>query len=119
MSFLDVLWPRRRDAAALNPTHIFDQYVNAVGAMEVTAPTADDEKLLEQSWKIFDNEAARRTSIDARAAALMPAISLTATLVVGVITLLKETTLPLYALAVILVTLILALVYLLRTMYLL
>ena len=120
MSLLGVLWPRRSNPADLNPTNIFDGYIATVATMAAAAPAADDEKLLDQSWKIFDNESGRRTSIDTRAAALMPAISLAATLVTGVgFTVLKDTTLPVDALAVILATYVLALVYLVRTMLLL
>jgi len=120
VSVLDFLWPRRSTAAELNPAHLFGNYTNAVNGMAAAAPSPDDVKLLAQSWKIFDNETGRRTSIDTRAGALMPAISLAATLVTGVgFTVLKDAALPIDARSVILVTYVLALVYLLRTMLLL
>jgi hypothetical protein len=120
VSVLDFLWPRRSDVSDLNPAYYFASYENAVYDMERAAPSADDPKLLAQSWKIFDNEAGRRNSIDTRAGALMPAISLAATLVTGVgFTVLKDATLPIAAQWVILATYLLALVYLVRTMQLL
>ena len=88
--------------------------------MENGPPSADDEKLLANSWKIFDNEAIRRNSIDTRAAALMPAITLAATLVTGVgFTVLKDASLPASARWIILLSFLLSLVYLIRTMLLL
>jgi hypothetical protein len=117
MSLLDFLWPQRNDPAAINPAQSFAVYENAVHDMERAAPSADDPKLLAQAWKIFDNDAGRRTSIDTRAGALMPAISLAATLVTGVgFSVLKEAALPAEARWVILATYVLALIYLVRTM---
>jgi hypothetical protein len=120
MSLWDILWPRRSDPAAINPARIFAPYEEAIGDMEKAAPSADDPTLLTQSWKIFDNDAARRSSIDTRAGAIMPAISLAATLATGVgFTVLKDTTIPLNARWIILATFVLALAYLVRTMFLL
>jgi hypothetical protein len=119
MSLWDLLWPRRSDPAAINPAHLFAFYENAIYDMERVAPSTDDPTLLTQSWKIFDNDAGRRSSIDSRAGAIMPAISLAATLSTGVgFTVLKDTTIPLDARWVILATFVLALVYLVRTMFL-
>ncbi len=120
MTLVDVLLPRRSNPATLNPAPVFAAYRTAVDAMERAEPSADDAKLLAQSWKIFDNEAARRNSIDTRAGAIMPAISLAATLVTGVgFTVLKDVTLPVDARWAILATYLVALVYLVRTMLLL
>jgi hypothetical protein len=110
------VWPRCSATEILNPPPIFAGYQQAVDDVEHAAHSDDDEKLLTQSWKIFDNESARRTSIDTRAGAIMPAISLAATLVTGAgFTVLKDTALPLNARWVILATLLTALVYLGRT----
>src|ERR1700682_3092673 len=115
-----VIWPWRRSPAMLNPDAVFAAYLGAIGATENGPPSADDEKLLANSWKIFDNEVARRNSIDTRAAALMPAIPLSATLVTGVgFTVLKDASLPASARWIILLSFLLSLVYLIRTMLLL
>jgi hypothetical protein len=98
----------------------FTRYTSAVRALEETPLTADDEKLLAQSWKLFDNETARRNSIDSRASAIMSAIGLAATLVTGVgFTVLKDASIPLMARVMILLGYVLSLVYLVRTMLLL
>ncbi|HLG83063.1 MAG TPA: hypothetical protein VKY22_18775 [Bradyrhizobium sp.] len=120
MSIITFLWPMRSDTADLNSPAIFTGYRQAVTDIERGTPSADDEKLLAQSWKIFDNESARRTSIDTRAGALMPAISIAATLVTGVaFTVLKDTALSPMARWGVLATIAGALVYLIRTMLLL
>jgi hypothetical protein len=120
MSLCAFLWPRRSNPDVLNPAGPFGSYERAINDMAAAAPSTDDPKLLAQSWKIFDNEAGRRTSIDTRAGAVMPAISLAATLVTGVgFTVLKDATIPIDARCVILATYLLTLVYLVRTMLLL
>ena len=68
----------------INPPAIFEKYDNAVDAIGETPAAADDPKLLDLSLKLFDNDANHRASIDARAAAMMSAITLAATLVTGV-----------------------------------
>jgi hypothetical protein len=68
----------------LNPPAIFQTYEAAANTIEATAASADDPKLLDLSLKLFDNDAGRRASIDARAGAMMSAITLAATLVTGV-----------------------------------
>jgi hypothetical protein len=120
MSILSQFWPVRDDPARINPADIFQIYEDAILGMEQGSPSADDSKLLAQSWKIFDNEGARRTTIDSRAAAMMPAISLAATLVTGVgFTVLKDESIPVLARCIILASFLLALLYLVRTMVLL
>jgi hypothetical protein len=116
MSIGDVLWRRVGAPATINPQEHFDTYEKAIIAIERGPPSVDDPKLLAQSWKMFDNEAARRGTIDARAAALMPALGLAATLVTGVgFTVLKDATIFVGARWIVLATLVLALVYLTRT----
>jgi hypothetical protein len=118
--FFYFLWPWQRKSATLNPDDVFAGYGNSIDVMEAVPLTADDEKLLAQSWKLFDNETARRTSIDTRAAAIMSAIGLAATLVTGVgFTVLKDVSIPSIARVFILMGYVLSLVYLVRTMLLL
>ena len=114
---IDIIWLRRSKPSDINPPYLFAGYENAIFDMERAPATNDDPKLLAQAWKVFDNDGTRRNSIDGRAGALMPAISLIATLVTGVgFSVLKDTTLPPDARYVILATLLLSLIYLLRTM---
>ena len=116
MSILSWIWPRQDAPAVINPEAIFQTYESAIETMSNGLASADDPKLLAQSWKIFDNEAARRNTIDSRAAAMMPATNLAATLVTGVsFTVLKDDTIPFVARCIILGTFVLALVYLVRT----
>lgn len=113
----DFLWPRQAVEQNINPQAPFAKYEAAIEDIRNAAPTSDDPKLLAQSWKIFDNEAARRNSIDTRASAMMPAISLAATLVTGVgFTIFKDATLAASATLIIMATYLVALVYLVRTM---
>jgi hypothetical protein len=120
MSICYLLWPWRKSWDELNPAEIFRNYVDAVGVMVNTQPSADDEKLLAQSWRLFDNENARRNSIDTRAAAIMSAIGLAATLVTGVgFTVFKDAAIPFAARVIILVGYLVSLAYLVRTMVLL
>jgi hypothetical protein len=120
MSFWYLLWPWRKNSATLNPNQIFARYVNAIDRMAKTPPSADDQKLLAQSWKLFDNESARRNSIDSRAGAIMSAIGLAATLVTGVgFTILKDASIPPVARLIFLLGYMPSLVYLVRTMLLL
>ena len=63
---------------------MFAKYDDAVRTVERGAPSPDDAKLLDLSATLFDNDAARRASIDNRASALMPAITIAVTLVSGV-----------------------------------
>jgi hypothetical protein len=90
--FTEVIpWPTAKQT--LNNPNVFNPYTTAVNAIEQTAPSADDPKLLDLSLKLFDNDASRRTSIDSRAGTMMSAITLAATLVTGVgFTTLKDTT---------------------------
>ncbi len=114
------LWQWCDDPVAVNPPAIFKTYDDAIEKMETDPASNDDTKLLAQSWKIFDNEGARRTTIDSRAAAMMPSLSLAATLVTGVgFSVLKDDTIPVPGRWIILAAFLLALVYLVRTMVLL
>jgi hypothetical protein len=120
MNLCYLLWPRRKNSATLNPADVFGRYVTAIDGMANTPPSADDEKLLAQSWKLFDNESARRNSIDTRAAAIMSAIGLAATLVTGVgFTVLKDVSIPPLARLIFLLGYVPSLAYLVRTMLLL
>jgi hypothetical protein len=120
MSLCQFLWPRRRASTELNPDRHFGGYSADINAMANDPPSSDDQKLLAQSWKLFDNEAGRRNSIDTRAAAIMSALGLAATLVTGVgFTVLKDTSVPPAARWIILLFYILSLGYLVRTMLLL
>lgn len=120
MKILDMIWPRCSNPGGLNPADIFACYKKAVDDIEQAGPSADDSVLLTQSWKIFDDESSRRSSIDTRAGAIMPAISLAAALVTGIgFNVLRDATLPMHAQWIILATYVLALTYLVRTMLLL
>jgi hypothetical protein len=120
MSLWYLLWPRQNNPATLNPDEVFARYVGAIDRMANTPPSADDQKLLAQSMKLFDNESARRNSIDSRAGAIMSAIGLAATLVTGVgFTVLKDVSIPPVARVIFLLGFMPSLVYLLRTMLLL
>jgi hypothetical protein len=120
MSMCDFIWPRQTDALKINPVKPFAAYEDAIKQISGAAPSTDDPKLLTQSWKIFDNELARRNSIDTRAAAMMPAISLAVTLVTGVgFSVFKDATLTVVASLIIMTTFLVALIYLVRTMVLL
>jgi hypothetical protein len=121
MTMCRFLWPRRGNVDDVNPPYAFAGYENSVYDIEHAGPSAeDDSTLLAQSWKIFDNESTRRNSIDSRAGALMPAIGLVASLVTGIgFTAFKDAAIPLNPRWVILVTYVLALIYLVRTMLLL
>jgi len=68
----------------LNPPAIFDGYAQAIDAVANTAELTNAAKLLDLSTKLFETDGARRLSIDSRAASMMPAIALAATLVTGV-----------------------------------
>jgi hypothetical protein len=78
------VWPRPATIADINPDDIFARYREAVEQIKSETGSSHDDKLLEISWKLFDNDADSRNSIDSRASALMPAITIAATLVVGV-----------------------------------
>jgi hypothetical protein len=120
MSLWYLIWPWRTNPATLNPDGIFARYVGAIDRMSNTPPSADDQKLLAQSMKLFDNESARRNSIDSRAGAIMSAIGLAATLVTGVgFTVLKDVSIPPVARVIFLLGFMPSLVYLVRTMLLL
>jgi hypothetical protein len=111
-----MIWPRQNNPATINPPAVFAPYTNAVNTIETAPPTSDDTKLLAQAWKLFDNESARRTAIDARASAAMPAITLAATLVTGVgFSVLKDTSIPTNAQWVIVATYLVTLLFLVRT----
>jgi hypothetical protein len=117
MSIRDFLWPERSKESDLNPETLFRTYEDAVAQISAKKPTADDAKLLAQSWKLFDNEAGRRATIDSRAAAIMPALSLVVTLITGVgFTVLKDNTISLGARSVVFAAFLIALIYLIRTM---
>jgi hypothetical protein len=120
MNPVSLFWRARGKEAELNPAEFFQRYDDAITELENGKATADDSKLLAQAWKIFDNEWARRTTIDTRASTLMPAISLAVTLVTGIgFTVFKDRTISLDARFVILLTFVLSLLFLLRTMLLL
>jgi hypothetical protein len=115
ISFLfEEVVPLSTSDAQLNPAAEFQRYDQAVAAIEATAASADDPKLLDLSLKLFDNDAGRRTSIDSRAGAMMSAITLAATLVTGVgFTAFKDTSgLSHQAFWAMFLTFILALIYL-------
>jgi hypothetical protein len=120
MKISSFIWRKRGKPAELNPEVLFGAYENAIADIESGRATGEDTKLLAQAWKIFDNEGGRRTTIDTRASMLMPAISVAVTLVTGIgFTVLKDNTISMDARVAILITLVLALFYLLRTMLLL
>ena len=76
----------------LNPPSVFEEYDKAVANIEKKEANGNDEKLLDFSMKLFENDASRRAIIDSRTSGMMTAISLTAALVTGVgFTTLKET----------------------------
>ena len=81
--FLELV-PLPISESELNPPGIFDKYEAAVATIKAGAATADDEKILNLSLKLFDNEVARKASIDSRASAMMTSITLAAALVTGV-----------------------------------
>jgi hypothetical protein len=83
-ALVDFVWPRLRKETELNPASVFAAYDEAVSTIEHRTPSKDDAQLLDLSAKLFDTDAARRTSIDNRASALMPAITIAVTLVTGV-----------------------------------
>jgi hypothetical protein len=83
-TLVDFVWPLRRQESELNPAVVFAAYDDAVRIIEPGTPSSDDAKLLDLSATLFDNDAARRASIDKRASALMPAITIAVTLVSGV-----------------------------------
>jgi hypothetical protein len=117
MSILGFLWPMRAEEGVINPEELFHNYEASLTEIEKGKPTTDDVKLLAQSWKMFDNETGRRTTIDSRASAIMPALGLVVTVVTGVgFTILKDNTISLDARIVILAAFVIALVYLVRTM---
>ena len=116
MKILSFIWRRRGEDAEFNPELIFRAYEESISDIESSGPTSEDAKLLAQAWKLFDNEGARRSTIDTRASMLMPAISLAVTLVTGIgFTVLKDNTVSVDARVIILTTVVLALFYLLRT----
>lgn len=84
MSVCDQIWPCRGSPNQINPDGVFQSYRDAIAALEREPILDDDPDLLAKSWKLFDNDKDRRSSIDSRAAALMPAIGLAATLVTGI-----------------------------------
>lgn len=113
---IDLIWPLQNDPATINPPAVFAPYTAAVATIAADPATSDDTKLLAQAWKLFDNESARRTAIDARASAVMPAITLAATLVTGVgFSVLKDTSIPTNAQWAIVATYLITLLFLVRT----
>lgn len=84
LAALNEIWPRATAEVELNPTDIFSQYDDTISQLTASTRPTDDEALLNFTTKLFDNDAARRTSIDTRAGALMPAITIAVTLVSGV-----------------------------------
>ena len=114
------LWPRRRDLHSINPDLLFDRYNRAIDQIQSKKPSSDDERLLELSWKLFENDAARRMSIDTRAGMLMPAVTLAATLVIGVgLSVIKDAhQIPHIELVLILITYAITLIYFTRTAFL-
>jgi len=105
----------------LNPAAIFDGYAQAIDAVANTAELTNAAKLLDLSTKLFETDGARRLSIDSRAASMMPAIALAATLVTGVgFSTLKDTSgLSIAAFCAMSFTLLITLVYLVLTVVLL
>ena len=101
----------------INPPDIFAKYSDAIDAIAHQGTTGDDDKLLDLSIKLFENEAGRRASIDDRASGMMAAISLAAALVTGVgFTTFNNTNgLPDFVVASIFATYAIALVYLTAT----
>lgn len=117
---LNLIWPTTASETEINPSTVFAIYDQALEKLRRGRPTSDDPKLLDLSWQLFDKEAARRSSIDARAGILMAAPALAASLIVGVgFTTLKGLVTSTDAqTVVILVTYVLVLLYLFRTMFL-
>ena len=107
--------------AELNPADVFAAYTSAIDLIEGKPPTEDDPKLLDMSLKLFDNDGARRATIDTRAGTMMSAITLAATLVTGFgFTAFKDTsTLSGDAFWAMFVTLVVPLLYLTATVWLL
>jgi hypothetical protein len=91
-SLIEEIVPRYPKDADSNPKNVFEKYEKAVQAIEGSAPTADDPKLLDLSIKLFDMDAERYAWINSRATTMLGAISLAAALVTGVgFTTLKDT----------------------------
>jgi hypothetical protein len=117
MNILGLFWPMRESEGVINPNDLFASYGNSVAEIRNGEATKEDVKLLAVSWKMFDGEAARRTTIDSRASAIMPALGLVVTVVTGVgFTTLKDNTISLDARIVVLAAFVIGLVYLVRTM---
>jgi hypothetical protein len=111
--FLELVpWPTGE--VQLNPPSVFQRYEEAITNIEKREANADDDKLLDLSLKLFENDASHRAGIDSRASGMMAAISLAATLVTGVgFTTLKDTSsLSNDAFWTIFVTYVVALIYL-------
>jgi hypothetical protein len=111
---MDEIVPNYGKEADHNPVTVFEKYEQAVQAIEGSAPTADDPKLLDLSSKLFEIDAERYAWINSRATTLLGAISLAAALVTGVgFTTLKDiASVPLPVSIAIVSTYVLALVYL-------
>ena len=84
MSVFAALVPWPTPDQLLNPPGLFKGYTDAIDVIEAGAATSDDPALLDLSFKLFDNDANQRLSIDSRAGAMMSAITLAAALVTGV-----------------------------------
>jgi hypothetical protein len=113
----DEIVPHYPQEADLNPANVFEKYEQAVRAIEGSARTVDDPRLLDLSIKLFEIDAGRYAWINSRATTLLGAISLAAALVTGVgFTTLKDTASPpLPVFITIVSTYVLALVYLCAT----
>lgn len=81
---LEQIYPRAQPEHAVNPAAIFSLYQQSLDQIVADQASTDDPRLLELAWKLFDQESARRTSIDARAGGVLPATSIVASLIVGV-----------------------------------
>jgi hypothetical protein len=113
------LWPSAPAEHVLNPPAVFAVYERVLDETRRRPRGADDPKFLDLSQQLFERETARRTSTEGRAALLMPATALAATLIssIGFPTIKEFSATPTVTRGMILIVYAIVLIYLARTTY--
>jgi hypothetical protein len=77
-------WPRAPEEDEFNPGSIFETYKRVLADLGAEQHPVKDTELLQVTRQLFEDEAQRRESIDARAGLLFGATGISGSLIVGV-----------------------------------
>jgi hypothetical protein len=77
-------WPRAQEEDEINPGGVFQIYERVLADLETGQLPVNDTELLRVTRQLFEDEAQRRASIDARAGLLFGATGISGSLIVGV-----------------------------------